>query len=139
MSSRAPRSTKGPGYPEKQDAVVAHELHRPERVLVKEDIMQRMHYLLPGATSLIALTICAPAIADRDINYTYLEANVITRDIDVFDEGESFIDDFDDGSGWGVNGSFLFTDNFFLFGSYSRTESDVTYQSEQVFLIPSEE
>lgn len=88
-------------------------------------------------TALIALS--GPGFAAEGLSYTYGELSFVTRDIDVFDEEEDFIEDFDDGSGFALRGSFAVADNFFIFGGYSDTESDVSFVSPNVFPITSEE
>lgn len=86
-------------------------------------------------------TIAAPGavLATEGLSYTYAQLDYIVRDVDVFEDDEDFIEDFDDGNGYALKGSFAFTDNFFIFGELSETESDVTFASENVFPIPAQQ
>lgn len=89
--------------------------------------------LLCGGTLALGAT---TVFAAETLDYTFLNLDFITRDVDAFDDQADTIEDFDDGTGLALNGSFAVTERFFIFGSYSETESDVTYQSDDVFLIP---
>lgn len=60
------------------------------------------------------LAIPGAALA-TDLNYNYVEVDYVTVDVDDIDE------DFD---GWAVNGSFLLSEQVFLFGGYSDISSD---------------
>ena len=94
--------------------------------------------------SLIASALLLPGVgmAAEGISYTWVEADYIVQDIERFDEGgifDNFLDDFDDGDGWGLAGSFAFTDRFFAFGSYSTTAADYTFIDNTGLLIPRNE
>ncbi len=65
--------------------------------------------------ALAALLALSGAALASDLNYNYIEADYVTVDIDDFDE------DFD---GWSVNGSFLLTEQVFMFGGYSDISTD---------------
>jgi len=86
-----------------------------------------------------SFAVAGTAAATEGLNYTFLQLDYIVRDIDVFEDDEDPIEDFDDGNGIALRGSFAVNESFFLFGEYSETESDVTYVSDQVFPIPAEE
>ena len=86
-----------------------------------------------------SFAVAGTAAATEGLDYTFLQLDCIVRDIDVFDDDEDAIEDFDDGNGLALRGSFAVSENFFLFGEYSQTESDVTYVSDQVFPIPADE
>jgi hypothetical protein len=87
---------------------------------------------------------CTGALAqssrDGDLSYTFLEADYLNLDVDVADDDESLLEDFDDGGGWAINGSFAFTPNFFAFAGYSVTDSDVTFvDADEVLLSSSQD
>jgi len=86
-----------------------------------------------------SFAVAGTAAATEGLNYTFLQLDYIVRDIDVFEDDEDPIEDFDDGNGIALRGSFAVNESLFLFGEYSETESDVTYVSDQVFPIPAEE
>lgn len=80
-----------------------------------------------------------------DLSYTYLEADYINLDIDEFGEGGDFEDDFDNGNGWAVRGSygfdqspFGFADSWFLFANYSQTEADTGVVDDTGVFFPAE-
>jgi len=83
------------------------------------------------ATAMAAL-LAAPvgAQAAADLSYTFFEVDYINLDIDDFNDGDSLREDFDDGSGWGLRGSFAFTPMFFGFAGYSETDSDVSFTND---------
>ena len=64
---------------------------------------------------------------NQSLSYTFLEIDYLNLDVDDFDDDEGLIDDWDDGDGFGIRGSFAFTQNFFAFAGYSETDSDATY------------
>jgi hypothetical protein len=76
-----------------------------------------------------------PAMAADKLGYSYLEADYTILDIDAFDDDEGLIEDFDDGDGWAVRGSVAFTDNWSMFGAFSKTDSDFTFFDDDNFLI----
>lgn len=65
--------------------------------------------------ALAGLLVIPGAALATDLNYNYIEADYVTVDVDDIDE------DFD---GWSVNGSFLLTEQVFMFGGYSDISSD---------------
>ncbi len=72
------------------------------------------------------------------LSYTYLQADYINQDVDLFEDDDlldNFIDDFDDGNGFGFQGSYLFAENLFAFGGYSESDVDFTFVTDtgQVF------
>jgi hypothetical protein len=83
-----------------------------------------------AAAMAIPLALPVTALAAADLSYTYLEIDYINLDIDDFNDNDGLIEDFDDGSGWGVNGSVAFTPMFFAFAAYSETDSDVNFTSD---------
>lgn len=84
--------------------------------------------LAAALTAPLALPVTAQAAAD--LSYTSLEVDYINLDIDDFNDNDGLAEDFDDGSGWGVRGSFAFTPMFFAFAGYAETDSDVTFTSD---------
>jgi len=75
------------------------------------------------------------ATAAEELGNTWFEADYINLDIDNFDDDEDLIEDFDDGDGWAGRTSIAFSENFFAFGGYSKTDSDVTFFDDDNFLI----
>lgn len=96
-----------------------------------------MHVSLPLAVlALLAVPLAGHAAeANDELSYTWLEADWMNLDIDAFDDDESVIEDFDDGDGWQVQGSFAFTPNFFGFASFSSTDADAAFRNQDNFLI----
>ena len=89
--------------------------------------------LLIFATLLGLQTIGASAQSrNPELSYTWLEADYLNLDVDDFDDDEDLIDDWDDGDGWGVRGSFAFTPNFFGFAGYSETDSDASFTDDEM-------
>lgn len=79
------------------------------------------------------------AMAAGDLSYSYVEAQYLIQDVDMFEDNQAFdnvIEDFDDGDGYMVEGSVAFTDNFFAFGNYSNTEADFTFVDDTGAVIP---
>jgi hypothetical protein len=65
--------------------------------------------------ALAALLAIPGAALATDLNYNYIEADYVSIDVDDVDV------DFD---GWSVNGSFLLSEQVFVFGGYSDISSD---------------
>jgi hypothetical protein len=77
------------------------------------------------------------AHAAGDLSYTNLELDYINLSIDPFDEEGTLLEDFDDGNGAALRGSFAFTDNLFAFGGYSIVDSEASFFDDGVLLISS--
>lgn len=84
---------------------------------------------------LLAGLACLPvgAMAQQDLNYTWLELMYVIQDIDDLGSNDS-ISDWDDGDGIGISGSygfnnspFEFMETLFIFANYSETENDVDF------------
>lgn len=100
----------------------------------------------PSKLALTALAglIIAPttSLAAEDISYTFVEIDYVVQDIDMFEDDDAFdniLEDFDDGDGYQVAGSFQFIDSWFAFGSYSNTQADFTFTNDTGMTIPSDE
>lgn len=100
----------------------------------------------PSKLALTALagliTIPVTSLAADDVSYTYAEIDYVVQDIDLFEDDEAFdniLDDFDDGDGFQIGGSFEFIDSWFAFGSYSNTEADFTFVNDTGMTIPNDE
>ncbi|MBN1239378.1 MAG: outer membrane beta-barrel protein [Gammaproteobacteria bacterium] len=99
----------------------------------------RTNILLTGLGALGAVGLTQqPAAAADDVNYTYLQLHAVGRDVDAFDDQDGAIEDLDDGSGFGIRGSYQFLPKYFVFGDYSDTDSDVAFASESVFPLPAD-
>lgn len=95
--------------------------------------------VLIGISSLgIAVTVPALGIAAEGLDYTYLQLEAVGRDVDSFDQDEGIIEDFDDGGGWALRGSWAFVPRYFVFGNYSNTESDVSYFGQETLPLPAD-
>lgn len=93
---------------------------------------------LTGLSSVLPLAAShAQTSTDGELSYTFLEVDYVSLDIDVVDDGEGGLEDFDDGGGYGFRGSFAFTPNFFGFADYSITDSDATFVDENEVLFSS--
>jgi len=97
-------------------------------------------FYLSCCLAAMSLAIVAPHSVDaaESLDYTYLDLAYVGRDIDAFDDDEGVIEDLDDGGGVALEGSLALGDNFFIFGGYSDTESDVTFANDEVFPLPAE-
>jgi hypothetical protein len=100
--------------------------------------MNGSHYFGLASTTLAVLAASSPTNAAEGLDYNLLQLNFIGRDIDAFDDDTDAIEDFDDGGGFGIEGSWELSDSFFIFGAYSQTESDVTFADEDTFPLPAE-
>lgn len=95
--------------------------------------------LFPVAALATAVALPVSAAAAEDISYTYVQLDYIVEDIDAFEDDEVFnqvLEDVDDGRGIGIEGSFAFAENFFVFGKYSNTEADFTYIADNGMFVP---
>lgn len=96
--------------------------------------MTRLAVIGVGATG-VAAGVPQAVSAAEGLEYSYLRLDLIGRDVDGFEDTVSDTTErYDDGGGAALEGSFAFTDNFFVFGAYSETESDVMVRTEDVFL-----
>lgn len=109
--------------------------------------MKKTH-LISAMAGLGVLATSGSALAQRDVptrggteglSYTYLEAAGVWRNIDPFEDADAFIENWDDGRGWSLRGSFAFTENFFIFGDYTQTDADVTLIGDETTLFPTDE
>ncbi|MEZ5492393.1 MAG: outer membrane beta-barrel protein [Gammaproteobacteria bacterium] len=93
--------------------------------------------------SLLALSLIpAAAQAAEEISYSFLEIDYIAQDIDGNGEGnvfDNFVEDFEDGDGYGFKGSISLGSNFFIFGNYARTDSEYTFIADDGLLIPDDQ
>lgn len=85
------------------------------------------------------------SLAVEDLSYTYIEADYINLDVDEFGEGGDFEDDFDNGDGWAIRGSygfdqspFGFADSWFIFANWSETEADSSFIDDTGVRFPAE-
>jgi hypothetical protein len=78
------------------------------------------------------------AIGAGDLSYTNLEVDYINLSIDPFDEEGTLLEDFDDGNGGAVRGSFAFTPNIYGFGGYSIVDSEGEFVNNGTVLITSD-
>lgn len=79
---------------------------------------------------MVALAFPVAGWSTEDLSYTYFELDYANLSIDGVDDNEDIIEDFDDGNGWAVQGSFAFTPMFFGFAGYSDTDSDASFSSD---------
>lgn len=101
---------------------------------------------LASATTIATLAVVpASAFAQTDqgdLSYTYFEGQYVNLDIDAFEDDDLFdntLEDFDDGNGWGFLGSFAFSENFFVEGSYRNTDADFSFVDDTGAFIPSDQ
>src|SRR5690554_1493290 len=93
------------------------------------------------STALTALAVAASgsAMAQQDrLSYSYLELNYINLDIDEVGEGGDFLDDLENGNGWGISGSLEIGESWFIFADYSDTESDTGFVNDQGLFFSSD-
>jgi len=82
------------------------------------------------------------ATAAEDLSYSYIEGDYILQDSDLLEDNDftdDFLDDTDDGDGYGVRGSFAVSEYLFLFGKYSSTESEFTFRDDSGTVYPQDE
>jgi hypothetical protein len=91
--------------------------------------------LLAAATCLLPMTAFA-ADAGDDLRYGYVEADYINLDVDQPGEGNVFDGDWDNGDGFGVSASFPLNEMWFLFGDYTKTDSDFSFVDNTNRFIP---
>ncbi|MDP1932175.1 MAG: hypothetical protein Q8L60_12035 [Gammaproteobacteria bacterium] len=82
------------------------------------------------------LLVPAGAMAQEGLSYTWLELDYVNLDIDRVGDGGNIADDFDNGGGFGVQGSLAISDNFFLFANYSDTKADVNFINDAGLFVP---
>lgn len=94
---------------------------------------------LPASVFAGMMLLPASALAAENISYNYVEVDYIVQDIDMYEDDEAFddvIEDVDDGDGFGIEASFAFTRNLFVFGNYSQTQADFTFIDDNGAFIP---
>lgn len=90
--------------------------------------------------SVLTCTLLLPlaATAADGISYSFIEADYLTQDVDYYEDNdffENFAEDFDDGNGYKVGGSFAISESLFTFGSYSKTDTEFTYIDNNGLLV----
>ncbi|MCW8194405.1 hypothetical protein F6455_06370 [Proteobacteria bacterium 005FR1] len=85
------------------------------------------------------------SFAVEDLSYTYIEADYVDLDIDEYGDSGDFLDDFDNGSGWALRGSygfdnspFGFADSWFIFANWSETEADIDFVDDTGVFFPAD-
>lgn len=91
-------------------------------------------FLLAGVMTVVP----GLALAAGDLSYTYLEADYLNLSIDPYDEEGTLLEDFDDGNGWSIRGSFAVVPNFFIFGGYSQVDAEADFVEDNVVLFTSD-
>jgi hypothetical protein len=69
----------------------------------------------------------AYAVADSDLDYSYLDLSYVVVDADIYQDSDTlsdFVDETQDGKGYALSASYGFQNNVFVFGSYSNFELD---------------
>lgn len=93
--------------------------------------MKQLQLPLTALAGLMLLP--ATSFAARDLNYTDIQLDYIVQNVDLYQDNQVFenvVEDIDDGTGFGLSGSYAFTQNMFVFGNYSNTEADFTYTND---------
>ncbi|MGH8494700.1 MAG: outer membrane beta-barrel protein [Gammaproteobacteria bacterium] len=88
--------------------------------------MRSARYVFP-----VLLMLPFAAWSAGDLSYTYLEADYVNLDVDAFGDAGDFVDDFDNGGGFAVRGSFAFGRALFGFADFSRTDADTNFVNDQ--------
>ena len=99
---------------------------------LETDMNTKINLLFAGL-----LVVPGLALAAGDLSYTNLEVDYINLSIDPFDEQGTLLEDFDDGNGGALRGSFAFTDNIFGFAGYSIVDSEATFFDDGTLLFTS--
>ena len=87
------------------------------------------------ATGLLALPTLVTAA--EGLGYTNVELDYINLSIDPYDEEGTLLEDFDDGNGGAIRGSFGVTDRIFIFGGYSIVDSEASFIDQDTVLFTS--
>lgn len=77
------------------------------------------------------------AMAAGELSYTNAEVDYVNLSIDPFDDEGTVLEDFDDGNGGAIRGSFAFTDNVFGFAGFSIVDSEASFVDEGTVLFTS--
>lgn len=100
--------------------------------------------LLTGLACLPLTALPVGALAQQDLNYTWLELMYVIQDIDELGSNDS-ISDWDDGDGIGISGSYAFENSpfdfietWFIFANYFETENDVDFVDDFGNLRPAD-
>ena len=96
------------------------------------------HLQLSGVAIASLLILPAAVKAADDLSYSYIEADYVVKDIDLFEDDEVFdniLEDIDDGDGYKIGGSLGLGEHVFLFGNFSNTEADFTFIDDTDLLI----
>ena len=65
------------------------------------------------------------------LNYTWMEIDYVSLDIDQVGGRTAFMRDLDDGDGFGIRGSFELAPRWFGFADYLETESELRFETQQ--------
>ena len=98
-----------------------------------------------GLAFAAAMAVSMQANAADGISYSYVEADFLVQDIDLYETGrndddnavQDFVEDIDDGDGFALEGSFAFTDYLFGFARYSSADVDFGYVTGTNIRVPS--
>jgi hypothetical protein len=87
---------------------------------------------------LLALTLLLPcgAWAAEGLSYTYAEVDYVNLDVDAFGDSGDFVDDFDNGGGFALRGSFAINSALFVFADFSETDADTNFVNDQGLRVP---
>lgn len=102
--------------------------------------MKTSKFIVAGLT-LVPLA----SFAAEDLSYTYIEADYVNVDIDDYGEDGDFLDEFDNGDGWALRGSYGFDsrpvdfiDSWFIFGNYTEFEADTGVRDDTGIFFPAD-
>lgn len=97
-----------------------------------------IRFIPAGVLSGIAL-LSAPVFADDHINYTYIEGAYIIQDVDIYEDSDTlsqYLDDKQDGDGFGFKGSVGLGPNWFAYAGYSQTQLDFDIVDNEGGYVP---
>lgn len=82
------------------------------------------------------LSIPMISTAAEGLNYTFIELEYLNLDVDEPNESNVLDTDFDNGGGLGIDLSYGFTNRFFLYAAYSKTEADFSFIDNSNTFVP---
>jgi len=90
-------------------------------------ILTSNKYQMVLAAACLLPAVALTAEPNSDLSYSYVELDYINLDIDQPNENRPFRGDFNNGDGYGVSVSLLFSPRFFFYGDYTKTQADFSF------------
>ena len=103
--------------------------------------LKKRNALIAGIAGAALLPMAAMA-QDSGLSYNWVEVDYLNLDIDGIDDNEDALEDFNDGAGFAVRGSYALpfvTPGLFIEGSYSSTDAEADYNDANNAAVTREE